>query len=288
MRWQGGRESDNVEYGGGRGGGRGMFVGGGIGALVIGLVIYLLGGDPSAVMQQQDEPRWEQDQQTKSSTATDDSRTGKFIRVVLAETEDAWDEKFREMGMQYVRPKLNVFNGSVASACGYAGAATGPFYCPGDQRIYLDSSFFSELKHRFRAPGDFANAYVIAHEVGHHVQQLLGTTAKYEQMLSGASRKEANRASVMIELQADFYAGIWAHYLKTHGEVLEDGDIEAALNAASAIGDDRLQQEAQGRVTPDAFTHGTSAQRVYWFRRGYETGDIKQGNTFREMQAADN
>ncbi len=283
MRWQGGRQSDNVNYSGG-GGGRGMFVGGGIGALVIGLVIYLLGGDPSTVLQQGEGPRWEQEQTADRPK----DRVDTFIEVVLAQTEDVWEAEFRKMGKTYQRPTLNVFTGSVSSACGYATAATGPFYCPGDEDVYLDKSFFNELSNRFGAPGDFANAYVIAHEVGHHVQHLLGTTGKYERMLSGASKKDANRVSVMIELQADFYAGMWAHYMKQRGDVVEAGDLEAALNAASAIGDDRLQQEAQGRVVPDAFTHGTSAQRMYWFKRGYETGDINQGNTFSELQAADN
>lgn len=277
MRWFGGRESDNVEYGSGGGGGR--LVGGGLGALVIGLIVYLLGGNPSQVLQPQDGT---QVNETYHQHAQKDS-TDHFIAVVLAETEDVWTEVFKNMGKEYQKPTLHVFQGSVASACGLAGSATGPFYCPADEKVYLDKSFFDELKERFHAPGDFANAYVIAHEVGHHVQRLLGTTEQFEQRRNALGRTDANKLSVMLELQADFYAGVWAHYMAKNGNVIEPGDIEAALNAANAIGDDRLQKQTQGTVVPDAFTHGTSQQRMYWFKKGYETGDIKQGNTFKEL-----
>jgi len=278
MKWFGGRESDNVEEGSSGGFGARHVVGGGIGSLVIGLIIYLLGGNPSQLLQ----PGQQQYQQPDVPAGGYDSVTH-FAKVVLAETEDIWTAEFRKMGKDYRKPTLHFFTNYVESVCGNASAATGPFYCPGDEKVYLDRSFFVELKQRFHAPGDFANAYVIAHEVGHHVQKLLGTTDKFDQMRQGATKTEINRYSVMLELQADFYAGVWAHYAKETEKVVEEGDIEAALNAANAIGDDRLQQQTQGRVMPDAFTHGTSQQRMYWFKRGFETGDITRGNTFKEM-----
>ncbi len=278
MRWFGGRESSNVEYG--SGGGSGKLIGGGIGTLIIGIIVYLLGGNPSQLLQDvQSQPA----EATYKKTADQQDHTDHFVAVILAETEDVWTGVFKDMGREYQKPVLHIFERSVSSACGSASAATGPFYCPADEKVYLDKSFFNELSNRFQAPGDFANAYVIAHEVGHHVQRLLGTTDKYERMLSGASKREANRLSVMMELQADFYAGIWAHYLQKTEQVIDPGDIEAALNAANAIGDDRLQKQAQGTIVPDAFTHGTSQQRMYWFKKGYETGDIRQGNTFKEL-----
>ncbi len=285
MRWLGGRESGNVEYGSGSGsgGGGGRFVGGGLGAIIIAVIVYLIrGGNPSEFVEDPTLPGHEQ--QTHQKAERDKDRTDHFIAVILAETEDVWTIVFHDMGKEYQKPKLNVFPGSVSSACGYATAASGPFYCPADEKIYLDKTFFDELTERFHAPGDFANAYVIAHEVGHHVQRLLGTTDQYEHMLSGAnSKREANRYSVMMELQADFYAGVWAHYMQKTDSIIEEGDIDAALNAANAIGDDRLQKQTQGTVVPDAFTHGTSQQRMYWFRKGYQTGDIRQGNTFKEL-----
>ncbi|MCW3122770.1 MAG: metalloprotease [Flavipsychrobacter sp.] len=279
MRWFGGRESDNVEYGSGGGYG-GKLVGGGIGTLVIGIIVYLLGGDPSALLNSHGP-----DTQEQTYKKTEDQRDSMdhFVRVILAETDEVWTGIFKGLGREYQRPTIHIFQGHSATACGYAASAVGPFYCPEDEKIYLDKSFFDELKNRFHAPGDFANGYVIAHEVGHHVQRLLGTTDKFQQMRSGASKKEANRLSVMLELQADFYAGVWAHYLAQQGNVIDAGDIDAALNAANAIGDDRLQKQVQGTVVPDAFTHGTSQQRIYWFKKGYETGDITQGNTFKEM-----
>jgi uncharacterized protein len=279
MKWLGGRESDNVEEGSSSGIGAGHIVGGGLGTLVIGIIIYLLGGNPSEVLQ----PTQQQYQQETTHTAHGSDRATHFVKVVLAETEDVWSSLFKEMGKEYQPPILHLYTNYVESACGMASSATGPFYCPADEKVYLDRTFFIELKQRFDAPGDFANAYVIAHEVGHHVQHLLGTTDKVERLRRGASKKESNRYSVMLELQADFYAGVWAHYIKETDKVVEEGDIEAALNAANAIGDDRLQKQTQGRVVPDAFTHGTSEQRMYWFKKGYETGDIKQGNTFKEM-----
>jgi uncharacterized protein len=277
MRWFGGRESDNVEYGSGGGYG-GKLLGGGIGTVVIGIIVYLLGGNPSAVMQND-----QGQEQPYKKAKSEETRAEHFAAVILAETEDVWTTIFNDMGRQYQKPTLHIFEGSVLSACGGASNAVGPFYCPEDEKVYLDLSFFSELKDRFHAPGDFANAYVIAHEVGHHVQKLLGTTDAFEKMRSRSNERTANRLSVMMELQADFYAGIWAHYMEKTDSVIDEGDIEAALNAANAIGDDRLQKQAHGTIVPDAFTHGTSEQRVYWFKKGYQTGDIKQGNTFKEL-----
>ena len=203
-----------------------------------------------------------------------------FVSVVMADTEDVWNKIFQENGASYREPKLTVFNGSVQSACGGATEAMGPFYCPADESAYIDLSFYEELTRRFGAPGDFAMAYVIAHEVGHHVQNLMGTSGKVQAARRQVSEKEYNRLSVMLELQADFYAGVWAHHAQKMKNILEQGDIEEALRAANAIGDDKLQKEAQGYTVPDSFTHGTSEQRMRWFRKGFETGDIRQGDTF--------
>jgi uncharacterized protein len=283
MKWLGGRESDNVEFGSGGGGwGGGRLLGGGLGAGVIGLIIYLLTGqDPN----QQVLPRQSGGGDVVEHYHGPKGSPENFASVVLAETEDIWDSLFRVNGAVYEKPKLHLYEGVVASACGTTSNAVGPFYCPEDQKIYLDVSFFNELRQRFGAPGDFANAYVIAHEVGHHIQKLMGTTDRVGHL---AHQRGANGASVAMELQADFYAGVWAHFAEQRNSpdnpiVIDRGDIDAALNAASAIGDDRLQQETNGRVMPDAFTHGTSRQRQYWFNKGYTTGDIKQGNTFGEM-----
>lgn len=286
MRWLGGRQSSNVEYSRGSGGG-GKLVGGGIGALIIGVIIYFLGGDPSQVSEVMQGAGGQQTEEVYQKSEAEMDRTDKFVSTVLAETEDVWVPLFRDMGREYRAPKLRQFERTVSSACGMATDASGPFYCPGDSKVYLDKTFFDELKNRFNAPGDFANAYVIAHEVGHHVQHLLGTTDKIDAMRPQISKKEANRMSVMLELQADFYAGVWAHYAQKQDNIIEAGDIEAALNAANAIGDDRLQQQTQGRVVPDAFTHGTSKQRMYWFKKGFETGDLSQGNTFKEIGGED-
>ncbi len=272
MLWQGRRQSSNIEDRRGMGG---VGVGGGIGALVIGLIIYLLGGDPSAVIDQSP-----QSQPMSQEQRAEQDETSQFVAVVLADTEDVWSKLFNEMGKQYVDPTLVMFNQATQSGCGFASAATGPFYCPADQKVYIDLSFFDELQNRFHASGEFAEAYVIAHEVGHHVQNLLGITDKVDAMRGRLSEKEMNALSVKLELQADFLAGVWAHYEEKFKNVLQPGDIESALNAANAIGDDRLQREAQGRVVPDSFTHGTSAQRMYWFKKGYQTGDINQGDTF--------
>ncbi|MBD0331242.1 MAG: neutral zinc metallopeptidase, partial [Chitinophagaceae bacterium] len=215
---------------------------------------------------------------TAEEKAAEDQQA-KFVKTVLAETEDVWHQIFSQMGRNYEEPTLVLFNGSTQSGCGFASSATGPFYCPGDQRLYIDLSFYNELQNRFGAPGDFAMAYVVAHEVGHHIQNLLGTSDKMARLRQQLSEGEYNKYSVRLELQADFLAGVWAHY-EQGKNILERGDIEEALNAANAIGDDRLQKEAQGYVVPESFTHGTSAQRMYWFKKGFETGDIEQGDTF--------
>jgi predicted metalloprotease len=276
MRWTGGRRSDNIEDRRGMGGGA-LIAGGGIGSIVLVLLALFLGVDPGAILQT-DRSSPATTQAPSTSPAHDEER--EFVSVVLADTEDTWRELFQKMGRQYREPTLVLFTNSVQSACGMAGAAVGPFYCPSDQKLYLDLSFFRALRERFRAPGDFAQAYVIAHEVGHHVQTLLGIT---ENAAPARQRggSQGNAVSVRVELQADCLAGIWAHHAKQTRDILEEGDLEEALNAASAIGDDRLQRQSQGRVAPETFTHGSSKQRVQWFGRGFDTGDLRQCDTFR-------
>lgn len=277
MRWRGERQSDNIEDRRGMSRG-GMAIGGGLGGIVLIVLALLFGADPRQLLEQL--PRENQPgTQTSQSTNPQDDDAKQFVRVVLASTEDVWADIFRQQGRQYRKPTLVLFADQVESACGMAGAAVGPFYCPGDEKVYLDLSFFRELETRFRAPGDFAEAYVIAHEVGHHLQRLLGTMDRIDDARGRLSEEENNQLSVRLELQADFLAGVWAHYAREKG-VVEPGDIEEALGAASSVGDDRLQREAQGYVVPDSFTHGTSEQRVRWFRKGLETGDIRQGDTF--------
>lgn len=275
MEWKGLRQSSNVEDRRGRGG---LAVGGGLGGLVIALLLYFLGGNSSTVPQAPGGYQGSGSQQEQAANPGDDTLK-QFVSAILASTEDIWTERFQQMQQTYTDPRLVLFTQQVESACGLADAAVGPFYCPEDRRVYIDLSFYRELKERFGAPGDFAQAYVIAHEVGHHVQNLLGISAKVSAMQARADKGEANRLSVKLELQADFLAGVWAHYAQQRG-LLEVGDVEEALNAASAIGDDRLQKESQGYVVPDAFTHGTSAQRVRWFKKGLESGDIRDGDTF--------
>ena len=277
MRWRDQRQSSNVEDRRGVSG-RGMAVGGGIGTiLLIGLAL-LFGVDPRNFLNQgpqQSQPG----AQSSRPLNPKEEELKQFSSTVLASTEDVWNDIFRRGGQQYREPKLTLFTDQVRSACGNAGASTGPFYCPGDERVYLDLAFFEELRTRFQSPGDFAQAYVIAHEVGHHIQQMLGTMNKVNAAQQRANEVQANQLSVRLELQADFYAGVWAYYAQKKG-LLEAGDMEEALRAATAIGDDRLQKETRGYVVPDSFTHGTSEQRVRWFRRGFETGDMRQGDTF--------
>lgn len=285
MRWRGQRESDNVEDRRGISPG-GIAVGGGIGTILLVLVVMALGGDPSALLNQtqtQTQPGQTSDKPYVSQNPQEEERKH-FVATVLASTEDVWRSQFKAMGKTYREPTLVLFSGQVSSACGMAGAAMGPFYCPGDSKLYIDLSFYDELKDRFGAPGDFAQAYVVAHEVGHHVQNLLGISEQVNQLRSRLSEKEFNKISVRMELQADFFAGVWAHHAQRMENLLDERDIEDGLRAASAIGDDTLQRQSQGHVVPDAFTHGTSAQRVRWFRKGWDTGDINQGDTFNASQ----
>ena len=278
MRWQGGRESENVEDQ------RGMAPAGiaigGVGTLVILVLGLLFGADPARLLQQVQQAQQQQAPAGGQAAPGVDDEVKKFVSVVLADTEDVWDQAFRELKMTYRKPALRLFSGQVESACGRADASVGPFYCPGDEHVYLDASFFDELRDRFQAPGEFAEAYVIAHEVGHHVQKLLGITDKVDAMRARMSKVDYNKVSVRLELQADFYAGVWANRAQKMRNILEEGDIESALKAASEIGDDRLQKKGQGYVVPDSFTHGTSEQRVRWFTKGFKTGDVNQGDTF--------
>jgi hypothetical protein len=279
MQWMGRRESSNVEDRRGISGG-GLAVGGGVIGVIFILAKFLLGGgdlnDLSQLVQQS--PQQQTEMSTDEKAAQE--KEAAFVKVVLADTEDVWTKLFNDMGRTYTDPTLVLFSGTTTSGCGNASAETGPFYCPADQDLYIDLSFAQQLSDQFGATGQFAMAYVVAHEVGHHVQDLLGVTAKMEQLQQQLSQTEYNKYSVRLELQADFYAGIWAHYDQKMKNVINSEDIKEALDAANAIGDDRLQQEYQGAVTPDSFTHGTSAERMYWFKKGYETGDLKQGNTF--------
>jgi uncharacterized protein len=278
MLWRGSRQSDNVEDRRGVSPG-GLAVGGGLGGIVLLVIALLLGVDPRQLLNQapSDDPRSATETNRPANASEEELK--QFVSVVLADTEDVWTDVFRRSGKRYIEPKLVLFTDQVRSGCGLAGAAVGPFYCPGDQKVYIDLSFYQELKNRFRAPGDFAQAYVIAHEIGHHVQNLLGVMQRAKAGPNGMRRETANQQSVRLELQADFLAGVWAHYAQIKG-IVEPGDIDEALRAASAIGDDRLQRESQGYVVPDSFTHGTSEQRSRWFRKGFETGDLRQGDTF--------
>jgi predicted metalloprotease len=277
MRWQGRGGSGNIEDRRGMGGG-GMAAGGGIGAVVIGIIYFLLTGDPSGVQV----PAGGGDRQAQQSGPVDPATDtlGQFVSTVLRDTEIAWGDIFRQAGETYQEPTLVLFSGYVQSACGSASAAVGPFYCPGDRKLYIDLSFYQQLRQQLGAPGDFAQAYVIAHEVGHHVQTLTGVSQQVNSASQRVGEEERNRLSVMQELQADCYAGVWAHHGEKRQPWLDPGDLDEALTAAAAIGDDALQQQQQGYVRPESFTHGTSAQRQRWFRRGFDTGDANQCNTF--------
>lgn len=279
MLWKGRRTSDNVEDRRGMTGRR-VAVGGGLGAIAIAVIVLLLGGNPEEVMQNiQTTPPAGQEQ--AQALSQEDKELGEFVGVILADTEDVWNQVFRQAGEQYREPKLVLFTNATESACGYAQAATGPFYCSGDEKVYIDLGFFQEMQQRLGARGDFAWAYVIAHEVGHHVQNLLGVMQQANERMQGSpSQEESNRILVRLELQADFLAGVWAHHAQRMKNLLEQGDIEEGLNAASSVGDDRIMKQQQGYVVPDAFTHGTSEQRVRWFSKGLKTGDIEQGDTF--------
>lgn len=285
MKWIGRRQSDNVEDRRGMSGGGKIVAGGGFLGVVI-LLLSIFGGDQV----QQFLPALEQlnQQQTAAPTgenqtlSTEEIKVGEFVKTVFADTEDIWEKIFRENNMQYRQPKMVLFTNDVETACGGATAASGPFYCPGDEKVYMDLAFFNELQTRFGAKGgDFAIAYVIAHEVGHHVQTVLGTSAKVREFQQGKSQEQANRMSVALELQADFYAGLWAKYNQQN---LDMDDLDEALSAAQAVGDDAIQSRTQGHVVPESFTHGSSEQRKYWFLKGYKSGDISQGDTFSEIQ----
>jgi predicted metalloprotease len=278
MLWQGRRESDNVEDARGSGGGGRIVLGGGIGTVILVVLYLFLGGNPQALFDAQQQTQLPQTAQFDNQAPRDEA--SKFVAVVLADTEDAWHAVFRRMGAQYEEPKLVLFTDQTRSGCGFASGATGPFYRPEDRRVYIDLGFFHELQNRLGAGGDFAEAYVIAHEVGHHVQNLLGISDRVQAARRRVSEAEYNRLSVRLELQADFLAGVWARYADRVKHVVEAGDIEEAMRAASAVGDDRLQYRSRGYVVPDSFTHGTSEQRVRWFRLGYETGDLRHGDTF--------
>lgn len=276
MLWRGRSGSSNVEDRRGMSAG-GIATGGGLVGLVVYLLYSFLGGDPS---QLPDINSMQSNRQmTAEQTAAEDTMA-QFVSVVLAETETIWEKVFADKGMQYQKPTLVLFHDQVQSGCGNAGAESGPFYCPADQKLYIDLSFYEELKNRFHASGDFAMAYVIAHEVGHHVQYLLGTSEKMQRLRDRLTESEYNKYSVKLELQADYYAGVWAHYADKQQGIVEPGDIEEALNAASAVGDDNIQKQTRGTIVPDAFTHGTSEQRRTWFYNGYNFGDLEHGNTF--------
>jgi predicted metalloprotease len=286
MKWIGRRQSDNVEDRRGMSSSGKTVVGGGIIGIII-LLINVFGGENAQMLT----PVLEQMNQVQSAPTEQRDLTAKeleeqaFIKTLLADNEDVWTKIFNENNLNYKKANIVLFTGGVETECGNATSDSGPFYCPADQKVYMDLTFFEELKTRFGAQGgDFATAYVIAHEIGHHVQTLLGTSDKMRQMQQGKGTAEANKLSVALELQADFYAGVWTHYNQQMNNILEDGDLDEALSAAHAVGDDAIQSKMQGHIVPESFTHGTSEQRKYWFMKGYKTGDIKQGNTFDELR----
>jgi predicted metalloprotease len=280
MRWEDERRSENVEDQRGMSFGGIGLAGGGIGTVVIVIVALLLGVDPRALLQSTQSSAPAPSSHPVQSTPEED-KLKDFVSAVLGSTEDTWTQIFKQAGRTYVDPKLVLFRGAVQSACGFSQAAVGPFYCPGDQKVYIDLSFYEELRTRFHAPGDFAEAYVIAHEVGHHVQNLLGISEKVTDAMQRGSREQASALSVRMELQADCLAGVWANKADAARHILEQGDVESGLNAASQIGDDKMQMRARGYVSPESFTHGSSAQRVRWFRQGLESGSVKQCDTFK-------
>lgn len=286
MKWMGRRQSDNVEDRRGMSSGGKTVLGGGILGIII-LLINVFGGENAQmitpVLEQLNQGQHQQPTEQRDLTKKELEEQA-FVKTILADNEDVWTKIFEENNLNYKKPNIVLFSGGVQTGCGNASSDSGPFYCPADQKVYMDLAFFEELKTRFGAQGgDFATAYVIAHEIGHHVQTLLGTSAKMRQMQEGKTKAEANKLSVALELQADFYAGVWTHYNQQINNMLEEGDIDEALSAAHAVGDDAIQAKMQGHIVPESFTHGTSKQRKYWFMKGYESGDIKQGNTFEEL-----
>lgn len=284
MKWGGRRQSDNLEDRRGVSGGQ-VAVGGGVIGIIILLINMFIGGDTSVLNDINNQIQGGNQQGAPVELSAQDKEMGEFVNAVLVDTEDVWAKVFQEMGKTYEDPKLVLFRDAVQTGCGGASSASGPFYCPEDHKVYMDLAFFDELQSRFGAKGgDFAIAYVIAHEIGHHVQTLLGTSNKMRQLQQQTDEIGANKLSVALELQADFYAGVWAHYDQDMNKILEEGDIDEALSAANAVGDDAIQKKTQGSVVPDSFTHGTSQQRMYWFKKGFETGDMKQGDTFAEVR----
>ncbi|MCX6555222.1 MAG: zinc metallopeptidase [Candidatus Aminicenantes bacterium] len=279
MLWKGQRQSDNIED---RRGitGRQVAVGGGLGAIALAVIVLLLGGNPDEVLKNMQTSQPAAGQEQARPLTAEEKELGEFVAVILADTEDVWKQVFQQEGETYREPKLVLFSNATDSACGYAQSATGPFYCSGDEKVYIDLGFFQEMQQQLGARGDFAWAYVIAHEVGHHVQNLLGIMQQAHERMQGVGQQEANRVLVRLELQADFLAGVWAHHAQRMKGLMEEGDIEEGMNAAAAVGDDRIMKQQQGYLVPDAFTHGTSAQRVHWFSKGLKSGDLRQGDTF--------
>ena len=281
MRWQGRQQSSNVEDRRRGGGGRRTGTGIGIGTIVIAILVWILGGNPMSVLNNAAGSGGATEYVESTPSDEQSDQLAAFVKVVLQDTEDVWNKLFQQyFGEDYREPTLVLYSGSVQSACGMGSAASGPFYCPADEKLYIDLSFYNELSRRFGASGDFAMAYVVAHEVGHHVQKLMGTTQQVDAQRGRISKADYNELSVRLELQADFYAGVWAHHAQRMKNILESGDIEEALTAANAIGDDNLQKQSQGYVVPESFTHGTSAQRMRWFKKGVDTGDLREGDTF--------
>jgi predicted metalloprotease len=286
MKWIGRRQSDNVDDRRGMSGGGKTIIGGGVIGIII-LLLNVFGGENGQMIGNiLEQTQGQQTEQTASRPLTpEEIKEGEFVKTLLADNEDIWRKIFQENNLTFEAPRLELFSGQTQTACGGASSASGPFYCPGDKKIYMDMSFFEELRTKFGAEGgDFAVAYVLAHEFGHHIQTLLGTSEKMRQAQEGKSEAEANKLSVALELQADFYAGLWTHYNEKQNAILDPGDIEEALSAANAVGDDAIQKKMQGQVVPDSFTHGTSEQRMYWFNRGFKSGDIRKGDTFAEIQ----
>lgn len=285
MKWIGRRQSDNVEDRRGMSSGGKTIIGGGIIGIII-LLVNVFGGENAQMITPiLEQFNQQQTTQTENRPLTEaEKKEGEFVKTLMADNEDVWTQIFEEKGLTFEAPKLILFSSQIETACGGASSASGPFYCPGDRTIYMDMSFFEELRTKFGAKGgDFAVAYVIAHEFGHHIQNLLGTSEKVHQLQQSENEKEGNKLSVALELQADFYAGLWTHYNENKNAMLEEGDIEEALSAANAVGDDAIQKKMQGQIVPDSFTHGTSEQRMYWFNRGFESGNLKKGDTFSEI-----
>lgn len=280
MRYKGRRQSSNFEDRRGISRTKKVGVGGGIGAIIVVIIVMILGGDPGEVLNLMQADQGTTTTQTDYQLTAHEQELTEFVRVVLADTEDVWHQLFENSGLEYREPTLVVFNDAVQSACGFAQAATGPFYCPGDEKVYIDLNFLEKLQKQLGAQGDFAVAYIVAHEVGHHVQKLLGVLDQVHSQRGQISEKAYNQLTVKLELQADFYAGVWAYHAQRMKNIIEEGDVEEAMNAAQAVGDDTIQMQSRGYVVPDSFTHGTSAQRMKWFKRGFTTGNVSNGDTF--------